>query len=153
MNNVINDHFYLKPAAVASHRDFDLTSRLEGHGKNETTKRKKSKRRGLDSDLSHADLKNEAFKAINMIELLKKREDEIGIEEERYNQRKLSNRATFQIAEDSPRRLPVTVSGHFFDPSKSERVPWVFNPEMSTQNSQRLQEAISGKAAAEKLLE
>ena len=85
MNNVINDHVYLKPAAVASHRDFDLTSRLEGHAKNETTKRKKSKRRGLDGDLSHADLKNEAFKAINMIELLKKREDEIGIEEERYN--------------------------------------------------------------------
>ena len=89
MNKALNDQNYFIPARVSKHHEFEVTTRIHSHGPiARKQKGKKGRHRNIESRTS-ADLKNDAFKAMSMIESLRQREKEIAIEEQEFLQSKL----------------------------------------------------------------
>ena len=83
------------PAKVTKHHEFDVTTRVHSMGPKIKVKRSgKKTHRNIESRTS-ADFKNDAYRAISMIENLKQREKEIAIEEKEFTERKLSEKVTF----------------------------------------------------------
>ena len=112
MSKVLNTHKLYKPATMASHREFKYTARLNTNSATKKRRKNRSTGRG-DGTKTPADVKNDAFEAITMIELLRKREREIAIEEINFNEQRLSNKATLILDNGSFDAPKVNVSGHF----------------------------------------
>ena len=103
MTDALHDHKLYKPATLESHREFKVTSKINMRTPLKTSRKKRADKSqpplatalSLNKTIakSTADLKNEAFRALNLIKALEKREQEITIEEANFNQRK-SSRAT-----------------------------------------------------------
>ena len=89
MSKAIQENKIYKPVTLASHREFTMTSRLSStqpiiiagtHSKRKPKPKKKAHEDWIE-DSNLGDIK----KTVNMIELLKKRENEIAIEEQTLN--------------------------------------------------------------------
>ena len=119
MSKAIQENKIYKPVTLASHREFTMTSRLSStqpiiiagtHSKRKPKPKKKAHEDWIE-DSNLGDIK----KTVNMIELLKKRENEIAIEEQTLNQR-INDRLSLVEA-----RSDKVQSGHFVNTLRASK--------------------------------
>ena len=120
MGSALSEHKMYNAASVSNFNAFDVTTRFDQRAQTQMglplkTRSAMSKKKGANTARGQtpADIKNEALKAISMIELLRMRENEIAIEERNLAERKMSNRLTLIRDPDEMHSPKVSANGHF----------------------------------------
>ena len=105
MGNVVNKHKLFKPAALASHRQFDMSSRVNPYEIPMKQPQKESMKIPIKQQPALGKM------TLDMSKMRKQREKDITIDDSTFGDHKISGRATFRLNE--PLKTTKMPNGHY----------------------------------------